>query len=428
MDARNDQPGLRPWTVAALLILFAGLVLWRIPAIVAEGGRFWAEEGTTYFTNAWTKPWDQAWFSIHTGYINFAAGFSTWLALAVGGIRWAPSVTLAIALLFQCLPAYIVLTHDFPWRRSALAATSALLLCALVPISGEVWLNTITSQFHLGLAAALILAAPLPGPRMAAIDCVILAFATLSGPVATFLTPLFCLRAAFDRRPWRIAEAAIVVIGFTVQAAVYLGHTMPQRGSHLGPAGLVSIIAMHTLILPLTGIGTARIFGAFLLHARNHAMALIAGVVIFLAFYLAIGAMIARARLGVLAWLLAACLVISLVSFYEALNGTFHSFGNIVFGGRYAFVPIILNGLLILGIASGGRPPLRYGFMALALLWLGIGASAYRSGPTLFRQGPRWASQVAAWRRDPGHIFTVWPGGNWVFRLPPREHSTLARR
>lgn len=428
MDLRNNQAIFRPWTIAVLLILLSGLILWRIPAIVMEGGRFWAEEGVVYFANAWTKPWDQAWFAIHTGYLNFAAGFSTWLALVLGGVRWAPVVTLAMALLLQCLPAYLVLTHDFPWQRSRSATVAALLFCVLVPISGEVWLNTITSQFHLALATALILAAPVPGARMAIFDCFLLALATLSGPAATFLTPLFCLRAALDRRFWRITEAAVVVVGFSVQAIIYLGHTMPQRGAHLGPGELLSVIAMHTLVLPLAGVDATRDFGAFLLHARPHTAPLIAGVAIFSAFYAVIGAAVARDRLGSLSWLLTACLVISLVSFYEALNGTFHSFSNVVFGGRYAYVPIVLNGLLVLGLASGGRSPLRHGFTALVLLWLVIGATSYRSGPILFREGPRWAAQVAAWRRNPNHAFVVWPGGHWVFTLPQKSQRVFAHR
>lgn len=421
MPTSPGQFALRGRTVAVLLVLFAGLVLLRMPAIVAEGGRFWAEEGTVYFAHAWTWPTLESWFGIaqDAGYVNLTAGFGTWLGLSLGGLRWAPAITVAIALLVQCLPPWLVLTHGFPWRRSRVATVAAAMVCALVPVSGEVWLNTITSQFHLGLAAALILAAPVAKPRTAAADCAILALATLSGPVATFLLPLFCLRALIERQGWRIAEAVVVLLGFGVQVMVYLGHMLPERGAHMGPAGLLSMLVLHTLVLPLAGIDAAQTFAAFLVHGRWHAGSLLAGVATFAGFYLAVGATIAVHRLRSLAWLLAACLVISLVSFYEALNGTFNAFGNIVFGGRYAYVPIVLNGLLIIGIAAGSRPPLRHVFGTLAVLWLVVGARTYRSDLQSFAHGPPWPRQAALWRKDPRHIFVVWPGSPWLFTLPP---------
>ena len=397
---------------------FAALVLWRMPLIVLHGGRFWAEEGAVYFTNAWNRPWYDAWFAIHTGYLNFAAGFATWLALRLGGAMHAPLITVLIALALQCLPVYVILTHDFPWRRSLLGSAAAVLLCAMPPVTGEVWLNTITSQFHLALAAALIFAAPATQRALFRLDCIILGLAVLSSPVTSFLMPLFTLDAARRRGRNTLIPALIIFLGFCVQATVYLFHIMPERGHRLGAAALLAIVGLHTVVLQFTGLSIAQSFANHLsdLHAAHRV--LLAGPAICVGFYGVIALSIWHLRNTALARLLAALVLITFFSFYEALEGNFGVFMQIAGGQRYGFIPEVLNALLVVGLACAARGLLQKLFVLTSVVLLVVGILMDRQGLGTFANGPAWQPQIAAWRRDPARVLVLWPGNPWAMTLP----------
>jgi len=407
-------------TQSAILAGFVALVLCRMPEILLHGGRFWAEDGLVYFSNAWNEPWYHAWFATYNGYFNVAAGLGTWLALKLGGLAGAPIITAAIALLIQCLPIYVILTHEFPWRRSILATGAAVLLCALAPVMGEVWLNTITGQFHLALFAALLFAAPMPTTPLFLFDCAGLVLAVFSGPASCFLMPLFVLRALMQREIKAVIFAAIVFFGFCVQAAIYLADVMPQRGGRLDLPELLSVISLHTIVLQFSGFGTAQHFAAALsrVHALHQPM--LAAPLLLLLFYGVVGISIWRARDMVLARLFAASLVITFFSFYEALNGTFAGFMTVVSGQRYAFLPVAANALLVIGLSCASRGISRNLFMALSLVLLIVGVTNYRSGLALFNAGPAWHGQVTAWQRDPANRLNIWPTG-WVMNLAPHK-------
>ena len=137
--------------------IFILLVVVRIPAILTDG-RFWAEEGVVYFHAAWHQSWLDALFTIHTGYLNLVASVATLLALHLVTLEQAPLVTTAVACGIQILPTIILATSRIPWLKRWPTFTIALLLLLIPAGDSEVWLNSITSQFHLALCVGLILA------------------------------------------------------------------------------------------------------------------------------------------------------------------------------------------------------------------------------------------------------------------------------
>lgn len=410
---------MRIWVKNFLLLIgFVLLVIMRMPHILFGGGRFWAEEGGVYFHSALVDPWYKAWFIVafDAGYVNFAAGFGTWLGLQLGGVMYAPLVTVLFALLVQCLPVYIAITHDFPWRRSVVATATVVALIAIPPVTGEVWLNTITSQFHLALTAALIYAAAERRIGLYRIDCAILGFAVISGPATSFLMPLFVLDALMRRDRKSVVQAGILFVGFAVQVTIFLLVPLALRGGHLPVAQLLSVISLHTIFLQFAGLHAARGFARYL-GARHVAHeALWAGAAIFLLFYGLVAGSIVRVRDLTLARLLVAGVVIGLVSFHEAWASSFDGLLHVVDDQRYAFAPMVIDALLVVGIAAAARERWRWGFAMLGLVLLIIGALNFRSGLAMFRTGPKWHPQVAAWRKNPQVVVHVWPG--WPMAMP----------
>ncbi len=401
-----------------LLVAFVAIVVLRMPHILFGGGRFWAEEGVVYFTGALTRAWYEAWFLIHTGYINLAAGFGAWLGLRLGGILHAPLVTVLFALAIQTLPAWIALTHDFPWRRSLIASASAVALIAIPPVTGEVWLNTITSQFHLALASALIYASAERRRGLAGFDCAILAFAVMSGPATSFLTPFFVFEAVRRRDRASVIQAAILCLGLSIQLVIFLLHPLASRGAPLPPDEILSAISLHTIVLQFAGIGPASAFAKHLLARYHEHRTLWQGPLLLALYYGVVAVGIGRARNATLARLQLAGLVIALVSFREALAGSFDGFMQVVADQRYAFVPMVINALVLVGLAAGPRDAWRRAFALPVAVLLIVGAIDFRLGLALFRTGPAWQPQVVLWKHDAKLTVKVWPGGVWVMTMP----------
>ncbi|MBV9538903.1 MAG: hypothetical protein JOY70_08245, partial [Acidisphaera sp.] len=293
---------------AMLLALAAALIALRLPDAVLDG-RFWAEEGAVYFRNALHDGWAAALFTVHTGYLNLAASTATLLAAHVP-LPCAPYVTETVALLLQLCPAALLLTADLPWLRRPVTGLIAVALIVLAPNAAEVWLNSITSQFHLALAAALVLALPVRRGVAGAAVLLLLAFAGLSGPAAAALAPLSALRAALDRSPGRAWQAAVLLLCAAVQAAVWLAYPEPARSLGIDPQTLLLAAAVKHLALPLLGLDAARATGVWL---ASHPLSLPAGAACAatLAAAAALAAGVVRAGRAELAWMFAAGLALA---------------------------------------------------------------------------------------------------------------------
>jgi hypothetical protein len=148
---------VRAWTLPLLLVaLFIVLICARMPDVILHG-RFWAEEGRDFFRYAWENPWYRALARPYGGYLNLVANGGTLLAHVLVPLKYAPYVTIAIALFFQACPAIMIITGKAAWLRPRWAVLAALFVLATPPVSEEVWLQTLHSQFHLALCAGIIL-------------------------------------------------------------------------------------------------------------------------------------------------------------------------------------------------------------------------------------------------------------------------------
>src|ERR1700678_2186333 len=86
-----------PLMLGALVVL---LICARVPDVIRHG-RFWAEEGRDFFRYAWEHPWYRALAHPYGGYLNLVANCGTILAHVLAPLKYAPYVTIAIALFFQ---------------------------------------------------------------------------------------------------------------------------------------------------------------------------------------------------------------------------------------------------------------------------------------------------------------------------------------
>lgn len=183
--------------------------------------RFWAEEGTLHFAFSYSHNWLQALFQPQIGYLNFWANLSTVLASLVP-LETAPLVTTCMALVVQMLPIALIL-----WSRSIWLSWPRKILIILiyhfVPLTEEVWLNSVTSYTYWIVITFIILldSEPLELARKW-IYRMLLIFCGLSSPSAGFLLPFFFYSSVVEKKRERIIQTAILAFSTFIQLAQVL--------------------------------------------------------------------------------------------------------------------------------------------------------------------------------------------------------------
>ena len=407
-------------------ILFAALICLRLPNVVWNG-RFYAEEGEFFFAYAWHMPWDRALFHPFGGYLNIVASGSTLLLerMVKGGwisLENAPYFTEGVALLFQVCPGVLILASRAAWLGSRWARLLALVLIATPPLTEQIWLHTLHSQFHLALCAALILATDTGGALgLRAFRIVLLILGPLCGPPAIVLTPFFVLRTLLDRSRERAVQTAALGLASLAQLAFFFTPN-GERGYHIDPTVLASVVSVRHIALPLLG----PVLSASLAHPLQSLLEAggfpwAAGLTPVLVFGGLAQAALARWREAP-AWLLIPGMTLAVVSYYGAIHGGVRLLA-LDWATRYSYVPQALVGLALLAFAASYKGAPSKVFLALAVWIAFIGASSYFRPLGSLREGPDWRAEVAAWRADPQHRLASWPKAYWLIDLAPTDEQ-----
>lgn len=135
--------------LAAASIPLRGLAFFSTP-------RIWAEEAI-YLVHVHEHGLLYALFQTRAGYASLWTNVVATIATRWGSIEsWALFTTLSAGAVQLAALAMVV------WNRSSLfrpmwRRVVAVLIIVLAPLSGEIWLNTINSQFYFSLATCLVL-------------------------------------------------------------------------------------------------------------------------------------------------------------------------------------------------------------------------------------------------------------------------------
>lgn len=413
-STRTD--GFGRGAVALALLIYALLILVRMPEIVLKG-RFWAEEGAIFFVNAWALDPVHALLMPVGGYLNFVANGATLAARWTVPLADAPYVTTGIALVFQLVPPLILLTARDAWLRPWPVRLAGLALLLFVPSSDEIWLQSLHCQFELALACGLILALDAPSGGRAAFALAVLVLAPLCGPGAIALTPLFLLRALFERTIGRALQLGALGFGSAVQM-IFFFSLASGRGYTLDPGVLLSVVTVKDLMVPFIGVGSSASRAAAL-HAAvasGHVPILVVAAPLIVFGGTALVAWRTGNRPAF--WLVAAAAAAALSAYIGALDGTMALIDNRA-GARYAFVPLSLTALTFLAIAAGSRPFWGRPCELICVWLLIVGVRAYESPWIPVRNGPAWSEQVALWHANPGYPMQLWPRP-WTVTLAPK--------
>ncbi|HEY4252868.1 MAG TPA: hypothetical protein VGM87_16785 [Roseomonas sp.] len=378
-------------------------------------GRFWAEDGL-FLLDAWTRPFLDAMTTPHTGYFNIVASLAAQAATLMP-LQYAPVASCAVALAFQTLPALLLVLSAIPWLQRPSHLLIALLVVATLPSSEEVWINSITSQYHLILCGGIILADRVHTGRVRFLHGLILGLAPLSGPGSAFLIPLFLARACIDRSRGRLIQAAILGLCAIPQIASIFINLEANRNFGIDPELLLLIIYAKHIVSPLLGRAHSVDIASDLAQHHQLGDVGILPLLIPAAALLAFAFTVLRYGNTESRWLAAAGAVVLFLSYFGALGPQAQLLGA-DFGMRYAFAPQLLLELSLLGIAVTASAPVRKVTRIIVLWTVFVGLHGFVLVDQKMARGPSWREQIAA--RDPAANapIVLWPT-SWAIRLPP---------
>jgi hypothetical protein len=408
---------LRTRDVLLILCGFALVIALRLPGTWAEG-RFLDEEVTVFFAYAWNFGPVDALFRPFAGYWNLAANGSTLLlAEAVKAdlisLEKAPYATMLTGLLFQLMPVALLLTGKAHWLPTQKARLMAAALVVMVPSTEEVFLNVMHIQFHMALSVAILLALKPPvtatGKTIYAIP---LLLGPLSGPGAIVFLPLFCLRAYVDRDVGRAWQAGVLSFGAAIQLLIFYGAS-PVRGMPLEPVVLAAGLFVRLIALPLGGTLPTALLSLEVSRsqATNGHLVPVLAVAAVLTFSLL--AWWTTRKRDDARWLLAAALLVASISLGLGTVTRADAASRAVLSGlngvRYNFLPVALLSLAILALSM--REAAWHTSLAkrLTVILLLVGAFSYPFKLPIYKEGPSWPAEVAAWRADPYYQLRAWP-------------------
>lgn len=399
----------------AILGLYVALTLWRAPGIIWPG-RFWAEEGSVYFREAYLHAPLQVLLTPNLGYYSLLNKVASIAAVHAVPMEYAPLVTLLFALAMQALPAALLLFSRIAALPTLAHRTAALALVLLVQPNQEIWLNTINSQYFLCISTGLILISAPTNRATHFLRLGILLLAGLTGIVSALLWPLFLWDYGRTRRARRLHEVAALGLAAGLQAVVVLAGT----GRAVQPVwSLLSLaLAGKQWVLPLFGYAA---FDGFIEFLRKWPRATDFPWSLALCLpYGLVALAVWRQRNGTAGRLLAAAGGVAVVSLAFSLPAQqLESFGysciTATADGRYYYAPNALLALALLALAAapgspGGRAAVAIrssaGLLLICLLATGAANFRHYGG---WSHGPDWPAEVRAWRAGQIDTLAVWP-------------------
>jgi hypothetical protein len=262
------------------MLIAAALVVSRRPDAIVHA-QFWGEDGTTYFANVYDHGLLRTLLVPMAGYLQ---EFPV-LAAAVAQpfpLRAAPLVMNLLAIGVQVLPVGLLLgararTISTDLRVRVLLAG----LYVAIPGAGEIDANAVNAQWHLAVAAALVLMLAPPARRAGRLaDGAILTLSGLTGPFCLILAPL-----ALAQRRWRGRQVvanwilALLAACAAVQASclLFFSHHVPS-GFGAAPRASARLLATPLSFWQIVG---GRVFAAPLV-GDGRAITLAHGTVILL--------------------------------------------------------------------------------------------------------------------------------------------------
>lgn len=413
-----------------LLLIVAILVIFLREPLFFSESRLWAEEGTRYYAYAYHYAQSPSWYmglsNVQRGYFALWPNVATTIAANLAPVEQAPLITTLMALLVQLLPLGLIIWSNAEFWASPLRKITGLLICFLVPFSGEIWLNTINSQFYLALAVILILMEPLENAlRKKWVYRLLLGVAGLTGLVSSMLAPVYVVLAWRTKDRERMLQALILGLCGLIQLGLLASSSAGDKTVGLRLADgrfYLLIFSAWTQSIGLISSGTDGVgnLATWIIaeHEKGNPTLVLLWTSLLTSAIAVLGWL--SIRLSVrerIIFLGSYCLVLT-ISYVGALTGNKMDLIVPGVGSRYFWVPNVILGFLLMANAfNRANSKLRVCLCAVMLMVvLVLGGRSYQTTLLASQEWPNWRTEVMLWWANPEHQIQIWPPG-WKITL-----------
>lgn len=198
-----------------VIVISALLIISRRTQAIADP-QFWAEDGKYWYSDAYNLGSIESLFITYGGYFVTAYRSVASLSLMLP-FEHVPLFFNLCALGFQLLPLALInsdrLRHIIPYRSLAMVISFFYIA---IPNSAEVFLNLTNIQWHLGLAAFLVLIAKETKKLVWKIFDIFVLIATgLAGPLVILLLPIAGFLWLKTKRVWQ--KRNLIIVGLLAE-------------------------------------------------------------------------------------------------------------------------------------------------------------------------------------------------------------------
>lgn len=412
----------------AIVLLISVLIIYlRRPSFFLEP-RLWAEEGTRYFTYAYTHHWYESLINIQLGYFALWPNIASLIAVNLVPLNHVPLVTTFFALTVQIVPIILILWgQSYLWQHPV-KKILCIFIILFTPLSNEIWLNTINSQFYFSVITFILLVNDIDTyPVRKWSSRLLLVCAGLTGVISCFLSPLFFLKAWWENKRERLIQACILATCTVIQIAILWmsirSNTLPTRSVIFDLPLLVSILWTQSISLLLFGFDTTYEFAQLieLSYANRNSFELIGLLLLFTesVFFLYISSKLVLHQRVILLGSFFFLIILSIMGGRGSESDKFLliSTGN---GARYFYAPnVVLMFVILANIEWRGDvlDKIRSGLFTILLATaLILGIVQYQKFIGFSDEGPRWTEEVLRWQEDQTYKIKIWPSG-WQIEL-----------
>ena len=387
------------------------LIFYKSPYIFLYG-RFMAEEGSIFFSKAYSGNFVTSIFYIdfNSGYYNLWANTSaviaSWFKLEV-----SPLVTVYLSLIPKLFIFYFILYgNSFLFNNLKNKYIGCLIFLVSPAIVPEVWANTINSQLFFCLLMLIYCFEDFK-KKISITIIVSVFFAGMSGLYSVILTPIFFYKYKnFKNRQDKYNYYTILfclITQLTIVLYAKFNNLIYKGKIHFIDLELAINFTYNVIFKSIFGLQSKIIISFFNFDSIYYLLVTLL-FFIFISYYL----------FKKFKTYLKKNIYVTISLFYSfsaiSLFVMIGSVSNYV-GGRYAVVPSILFLLIFMNIYNLlNASKVKYFFLTAIIASICFGLYEYKTNNRYYKflecvSCPDWPTEVRNWREQPNYLLKIWP-------------------
>jgi len=420
-NLKNTWVWLKNRPEGPTLVFFLGLVLYRGRTFLIHP-RFFAEEGSVYFANAWNLGFWASLFHVDSfGYLNLYAKLGAGIAAWAPSLENAPFYTSLMGMLAMVLPLFILFLRkgrlwDTWWKKVFLAT-----LIVTADTNAEAWFNLVGAQYFLALAFFMLLISPTANSSVGRnFSRAVIVVSALSGMIPTF----FAIPFVWAMRRTEDAERRIQLILLSIATSVQWILFIPKLSENLAKTSAVDCLAysawfwLHEVISKLLPPSWAEALGLRFLGLFQSDPILGATLSLGCLSMLG-GALVVFANEKTNRTLACGFISVSVLT-YSLLISPKIAHLSPSLGTRFGICGAFLFWLLALNSISRIWPDISFGRKVLVtvfgVLFFGTATIQFQKYDPEFFTGQDWIRQVDRNRNRNPSVYKIWPK-KWKMEL-----------